>query len=245
MAIIARIGVCALALLLVLIPASALAQGPTVCGFYGAVTMDGKAVADGTVVSAWIDGAKKGEAKTTTYQGGSVYSLNVSGDDALKGKEIVFKVGDATAAQKGTYASWANTKLDLSAVTPTPTQPPPATSKFGGTALDDKGAKVADGTMITAMIGTTKVGEAAVKDGAYALTATGGKDGDTVSFKIGDKNADKTGTYKAGSSVTLDLKIAALPPTGDETIPVMVGMLALAGVFLTCVGVFGYRRVRA
>jgi len=236
------------ALLLVLMPASALAQGPTVCGFYGGVTLDGKSVPDGTVVSAWIDNAQKAQTTTTTYQGASVYNLNVPGDDTLKGKDVVFKVGTVTAAQKGSYASWANTKLDLTAVTPTPPPPPPPTMDFSGTVLDDKGANVADGTKVAAYIGTTKVVEATVSKDAsgktvYALKVTG-KAGDTVTFKIGDKDATQTATWAAGAT-TLNLTIKALPPTGDETIPLMVLMLALGGAFLTLVGVLGYRRVRA
>lgn len=245
MAKIARISIYALALLLVLMPASALAQGPTVCGFYGAVTLDGNSVADGTVVSAWIDNVQKAQTMTTTYQGASVYSLNVPGDDTLKDKDIVFMVGTATATQKGTYASWGNTELDLTAVTPTPTPPP--TADFSGTVLDDKGANVADGTVVAAYIGTDKVAEATVtKDAAgktvYALEVAG-EAGDTVTFKIGDKDADQTGTWAAGP-ITLNLAIKALPPTGDETIPVMAAMLALGGAFLTLVGVLGFRRAR-
>jgi len=92
-----------------------LIRPPTVCGFFGTVTVHGKSVAHGTVVSAWIDGAKKAECNTTIYQDSSVYILNVPGHDSLKGKDIIFKIGDNTAPQKGTYTSWANTKLDLEA----------------------------------------------------------------------------------------------------------------------------------
>ena len=172
MAKIARLGIYTLlALLLVLIPVTALAQ-PQVSGFYGSVTLDGKAVADGTKVSALIDGVQKGSAVTKNDAGKSVYNLAVAGESALEGKDIVFKVGDATATQKGTYKAGANVKLDLTATTPTPT--PTATATATPTA-----------------------------------TAT------------------------------------ATPPTGDNTVPLVIGLLAVAGAFMTAIGVWGYRKVRA
>jgi len=171
MAKIARLGIYTLiALLLVLIPVTALAQ-PQVNGFYGTVTLDGKSVADGTKVSALIDGVKKAEVATKTDAGKSVYNLDVVGESAFEGKEIVFKVGDVTAAQKGTYKAGANVSLNLTAVTPAPTTPTP--------------------------------------------TAT----------------PTPTPT--------------ATPPTGDNTVPLVIGLLALAGAFLTAIGVWGYRKVRA
>ena len=175
MAKIARLGIYTLvALLLVLLPAAVLAQ-PQVSGFYGSVTGDGKSPADGTVVSAWIDGVKKiPEAKTATYAGKSVYVLDVAGESALEGKDIVFKIGDATATQKGKYVAGKNVGLDLTATTATPT-----------------------------------------------ATAT----------------ATPTGTATATPTAT--------PPTGDNTLPLVIGMLAVAGAFLTAIGVWGYRKVRA
>jgi hypothetical protein len=107
------------AVLLALFPVAVNAQ-PQVSGFYGTVTVDGWNVADGTVVSAWIDGVKKAEAKTTTYGGKSLYALDVAGETALEGKDVVFKIGDATAAQKGTYTAGRSVTLNLSYVTPTP-----------------------------------------------------------------------------------------------------------------------------
>lgn len=93
---------------------------PQVCGFYGTVTVDGKPVADGTVVSGWIDGLKKAEAKTTTDADKSVYALNVVGESALEGKDIVFKIGDKTAPAMGKYKAAYNVNLNLSYVTPLP-----------------------------------------------------------------------------------------------------------------------------
>lgn len=67
-----------------LFPAMALAQ-PMVCGFYGSVAVDGKTVADGTVVTAWIDGVQVASNATV----GSNYSVKIDGQ--YTAKPVTFK----------------------------------------------------------------------------------------------------------------------------------------------------------
>jgi len=103
------------------------AAPPWPSSFYGAVKWDGTNVAEGTVVSAWINGVKYAETQSQMYQGNSVYAINVPGDDpestgvvegGVEGNAIVFKVGDSTASPTGTWYSGTDVELNLTA-TPT------------------------------------------------------------------------------------------------------------------------------
>ena len=50
-------------------------------GFWGTVTLHGRNVPAGTLVTAWIGSTKVGETTTTLHGGASVYSLDVPADD--------------------------------------------------------------------------------------------------------------------------------------------------------------------
>ncbi len=119
----------------------ALAIPPLPSSFYGKVQVNGKNVPDGTVVRALIGGNVYAEGRTQAYQGSSVYSLDVPGDEAgtqaleggREGDTVQFEVGGVLAGQTGTWHSGSNTNLDLSAQTssalaaPPPTIAPPPT----------------------------------------------------------------------------------------------------------------------
>ena len=91
--------------------------------FYGTVMVDGEYVSDGTVISAWISGTQYETTTTFTYEGESVYVIEVPGDDpdtpevegGVDGDTVAFKVGDLTANQTGTWISGSNVELDLTA----------------------------------------------------------------------------------------------------------------------------------
>jgi hypothetical protein len=114
-----------------------LAFPPLPASFYGSVKVNGANVSDGTLIRATINGKVYAETKTLTYQGNSVYSLDVPGDDTdstavdggREGDKITFTVGAAQAGQTGTWKSGTNLKLDLSVSntgsqeTPVPTEP--------------------------------------------------------------------------------------------------------------------------
>ena len=116
----------------------ALAIPPLPSSFYGTVQVDGQNVPDDTVVRALIDGQAYGEGRTQTYEGVSVYSLDVSGDDTdtaahdggREGDTIQFEIGGVLAGETGTWHSGTNVELNLTAsdagslATPPPTPSP-------------------------------------------------------------------------------------------------------------------------
>ena len=89
---------------------------------------------DGTLVRTLINGQSFAEGRTQTYQGDSVYSVDVRGDDAdtpavdggREGDTLQFEVGGALAAETGTWHSGTNAEVNLT-VTSTggPAAPPP------------------------------------------------------------------------------------------------------------------------
>jgi len=107
--------------LLMAVPALALPSMPS--SFYGTVKVNDANVADGTVIQALINGQAYAQGLTQTYQGNSVYTLDVKGDDpdtpaqdgGKEGDTIQFKIGGAPAAQIGTWHSGTNVELNLTA----------------------------------------------------------------------------------------------------------------------------------
>jgi hypothetical protein len=111
--------------------------------FYGTVKLNNTNVPDGTVVQAFHGELMIAQGYTQTYQGDSVYSLSVPGDNTdtvvidggREGDTITFKVGGILANVTGTWHSATNVPLNLtvtSASTPwapqaTPTEPPTQT----------------------------------------------------------------------------------------------------------------------
>ncbi len=123
MKILKQISICLLICLTSLFVAEpVLAFPPLPSSFYGKVKVDGENVPDGTVVEAWINGEVYAEAKTQTYQGDSVYAMDVTGDDAstndveggIEDDKIEFRVAGQPAGQSGVWHSGTNTNLDLS-----------------------------------------------------------------------------------------------------------------------------------
>jgi hypothetical protein len=113
----------------------ALAFPPLPSSFYGTVEVNGDNVPDGTIVRALIDDQVYAEGRTQTYQGDSVYSLDVPGDDTAtaardgghEGDTIQFEVGEVLADQTGTWHSGANVELNLAASATGPLATPPPT----------------------------------------------------------------------------------------------------------------------
>ena len=112
------------------LPAMVLAQAPPrPAVFGGSATLDGVTATDGTTVTATIDGVV---AATTTVcgvacdqtAGNYAFSIAQPPGSSYAGKEITFKVGTGTAAQKATWTADGGDILNLNAVT----GPPPATA---------------------------------------------------------------------------------------------------------------------
>ena len=100
-----------------------LALPPLPSGFYGTVKINGKNVPDGTLVSATISGVQYAYTNSQTYQGNSVYSVDVPGDDpstpgvlegGVPGDTIVFLVNGAPANETAPWQSGKNIRNNLS-----------------------------------------------------------------------------------------------------------------------------------
>ena len=98
---------------LVLLPALAVAQEPPQlpCGFYGDVEINGNPVADGTVITATIDGDTY--TATTTD---SVYSVIIAQPEGkvYEGKTVTFMIGEDLADQTATWTMGGNVAVALS-----------------------------------------------------------------------------------------------------------------------------------
>jgi hypothetical protein len=122
-----------LASLFIYLPALAVPQIPS--SFYGTVKVNGSNVPDGTSVQALIDGKVYADVLTQTYQGDSVYALNVTGDDTdttvkdggREGDTVQFKIGEVLASQTGVWHSGTNVTLNLTASSTSPIATPLAT----------------------------------------------------------------------------------------------------------------------
>ncbi len=98
-----------------------LAFPPLPSSFYGTVKVNGANVPDGTLIRALIDGHVYAEVKSQTYQGDSVYTLDIPGDDSSTtvveggqdGDTVAFTIGGATTDQTGSWKGGTNIKLNL------------------------------------------------------------------------------------------------------------------------------------
>lgn len=126
-------------------PVPARAMPPLPSSFYGTVKINNMNVPDGTLVQALIDGQVFGEIRTTTYQGGSIYALDVRGDDSTttereggrEGETIQFRIGNILTGQTGTWHTGITLNINLSVQSSTPlaTPPPTLTPQFTQTAI--------------------------------------------------------------------------------------------------------------
>lgn len=94
---------------------------PLPASFYGTVTQNGVDVAEGTPVSAWIDGICYATTLVFNYGGHTMYALDVPADDpgtperdgGRVGDTIVFRLAGLPAAPTATWHGGTNTRLDL------------------------------------------------------------------------------------------------------------------------------------
>jgi hypothetical protein len=85
-------------------------------------------------VRALIDGQAYAEARTQTYEGSSVYSVDVKGDDTdtperdggVEGSVVSFEVGGVLVEQKGSWRAGTNVELNLIGSTAGALEPPSA-----------------------------------------------------------------------------------------------------------------------
>jgi len=114
---------------------------PLPSSFYGTVKLNEKDLPDGTLVEALIDDVIYGFTLSQTYEGSSVYSLDIPGDDpstemvegGTTGDIIYFRVGGLIAEETGEWVSGSNINLELTIkseeklTTPQPTWTPQPT----------------------------------------------------------------------------------------------------------------------
>ena len=101
----------------------ALGQPPLPSSFYGRVDLDGTDVSPGASVSAWIDGIKFAETAALTYEGHSVYAINIPGDDpeslaidgGVEGNSITFRVLGHPSPNTAVWHSATNVEHDIAA----------------------------------------------------------------------------------------------------------------------------------
>jgi hypothetical protein len=93
----------AIAVLALALPSTAVAHVTNACRFYGPVTVNDGDVPDGTVITAWLEGASVGPWTTTTHTryGASWYAIDIPPDDpstpgkegGVVGDQVHFSVG--------------------------------------------------------------------------------------------------------------------------------------------------------
>lgn len=81
--------------------------------FVGTVSVDGAPAADGTVVSARLEGMPEPVAQATVSGGKYVIKIVQRGDVPYANKKVTFKIGDADAAQSATWQMGGADELNL------------------------------------------------------------------------------------------------------------------------------------
>jgi hypothetical protein len=107
--------------LFIIVPAYAFPPLPS--SFYGTIKVNGQDVPDGTIVEASINNQILVSAYSLIYEGDSVYSLDVPGDDintpvvegGQAGDSIIFLIGGVQAEQYGIWQGGTNVELNLTA----------------------------------------------------------------------------------------------------------------------------------
>jgi hypothetical protein len=159
--------VMALALLLA-IPTAVFAQRVPPHVFVGTASLNGVAAADGSAVTAWVDG----ELVADAYASGGDYTLLVDqGDSSFAGKAVSFKISGVDAAETADWIQGGAEVLDLGAA---------AGSTVSGTTGDvgASGAKGAKGdTGATGPVGSVGAAGAAGSDGSAGAAGAGGPAG--------------------------------------------------------------------
>lgn len=110
--------------------------------FYGTVLMDGKTVPAGLSLTAWVGSRQVSECRTRLWEGESVYTIDVPGDDpetpqtegALDGDAVRFSIQGYDAEQNGIWSEGAFEYLALSS---NPPQSPPQAFDQAANVMED------------------------------------------------------------------------------------------------------------
>lgn len=120
---------------------TAQALPPLPSSFFGPVRLDGALVPAGTLISARISGIEYATTLTTIYEGDSVYSINIPGDDpdtpgkdgGAPGDVVAFYLNGIAANETANWVSGTNVSLPLTFQT---NHPPTAANNTVGTLED-------------------------------------------------------------------------------------------------------------
>jgi hypothetical protein len=191
------------------LPTLAVPQIPA--SFYGTVKVNAANVPDGTSVQALIDGKVYADVLTQTYQGDSVYALNVTGDDTdttvkdggREGDTVQFKIGGVLASQTGIWHSGTNVTLNLnvSSTSPIATQVATLTPLPTQTAIPTLKPTTIPPTLT---IPATLTATTAVQPSAVPPTAS---------------QASLTPTSPAGSTLVATQQLQSTPDSSGATQP--------------------------
>ena len=102
-----------------LLPVIALSEGAPSSSFAGSVEFNGADVADGTVITAIVEGDKYTTTTPTGY-GASTYAIVIqtpSGKYYTEGVKVSFEINGYAADQTGTWQPGQNIRLDLTVST--------------------------------------------------------------------------------------------------------------------------------
>jgi len=220
----------AVIVLLLAIPAVVLAQAqpPLPSVFVGTVSFDGAPAADGTVVSALIEG----ELVASNEAENGVYFLRIpqTPGSSFAGKVIVFKVGGSEAAEKHAWEADGGGELNLTAITPpapaTATPIPPGRAGADGKdgAVGASGANGKDGA-----VGASGSAGAKGKDGAAGKSGSAGAKGGSGPAGSAGAKGDTGPVGAAG----------AAGPAGAAGGGGSLGMIALIIAIVAAIGAGG------
>ena len=197
----------ALALLLA-IPTAVFAQRVPPHVFVGAASLNGISAADGSAVTAWVDGEMVADA----YASGGDYTLLVDqGDSSFAGKAVSFKISGVDAAETADWIQGGAEVLDLVAA---------AGSTGSGAAgeVGVSGAKGAKGdTGATGAAGSVGAAGAAGSDGSAGAAGVSGPAGSAGSAgAAGTAGADGADGGGGLGVIALIVAIVALLAAGGS-----------------------------
>ncbi len=228
-------------------PASAIPPLPS--SFYGEVKYNTTNIPDGTLIQALIDGQVYAETYSLTYQGNSVFAIDIPGDNSStpdkdggrEGDVVNFTIGGVLADQTGTWHGGTNTNLDISAsasnpiITPSPTRTPLPTQtaiiQATPTATQNS-AEISD---------TPEPNPADLVDAPGETSLTDGDplepDSDNLA-DIGENPVSQEGDEQASGVVELppdqESRIAEITPeTGFSSTILVIGGIIIAGILIS------------
>lgn len=207
------------------------------CQFYGTVEIDGEPVADGTIITAVLNGVRYTTQTQTDPGGNSGYSLEIRLPEETESPPttpIFFVIGNIDAHQTATFVPGGTVFLELTAEA----GPTATSAKVYGTVTID-GKPVRDGTEIVVVIAGDKYYTQTTKDmegdSIYSLVITPKykeySKPEFTFFMIGGSEADESTFIKSGDETMIDLSRASVEDEEDSMIPtISIILLCLAAI---------------